>query len=120
MDGYIKRFGESPTYTAGTYSAIKIIAESIEAVGSVNADAIITHMEKTNFKMTSGILDFEEDHDIKWGPGYQTSICIQWQDGKMKAFWPNKWVAAPGVAPITYSGMVPFKIPPWMIEKYKK
>ena len=120
VDGYIKRFKETPTYTADTYFSIKTLAQSIEAVGSLNADAIVAHREKTEFKVPTGKVAYDPDHDLKWGPGYLTSIGIQWQDGKMKAFWPNNWVPAPGVAPVTYKGMVPLKLPPWMIEKYKK
>ena len=117
---YMKRFNEVPTYTADTYTAIKTLVQSIEAVGSLNADAIVAHREKTEFKVPTGKVAYDPDHDLKWGPGYLTSIGIQWQDGKMKAFWPNNWVPAPGVAPVTYKGMVPLKLPPWMIEKYKK
>jgi branched-chain amino acid transport system substrate-binding protein len=59
-------------------------------------------------------------HDLKWGPGYLTSLGVQWQDGKLKAVWPLKWKAAEGVPEITYKGVVSYKIPPWVIEKYKK
>jgi branched-chain amino acid transport system substrate-binding protein len=59
-------------------------------------------------------------HDITWGPGYATGIAIQWQDGKMVGVWPYKWKVTPDAAELTYKGIVPYKIPPWVIEKYKK
>ena len=52
--------------------------------------------------------------DPVWGPGYLTSLGVQWQDGELKAVWPNGWEG------IAYPGMVSYKIPPYMAEKYKK
>ena len=119
VHGYIDKFGESPAYPADTYAAIKTMAQCIEAVGSLDADALVKYREKTEFKVPSGIWAYDDSHDLKWGPGIQTAIGIQWQDGEMKAYWPNKWTPAEGVT-VTYKGMVPLKLPPWMIEKYKK
>jgi hypothetical protein len=49
-----------------------------------------------------------------------TSVGVQWQDGELKGVWPNKWKATPEAPELTYKGIVPYKIPPWMEEKYKK
>jgi hypothetical protein len=38
----------------------------------------------------------------------------------MKGVWPNKWKAAPEAPEITYKGIVAYKIPPWVVEAYKK
>ncbi len=59
-------------------------------------------------------------HDLTWGPGYATGLVIQWQDGVQRGVWPNKWKRTPDAPEVTYKGMVPIKIPPWMMEKYKK
>jgi len=59
-------------------------------------------------------------HDVRWGPGYVTTIGVQWQDGALKGVWPNQWKATPEAPEITYKGIVPYKIPPWVIETYKK
>jgi len=121
VDTYIKRFGETPTYTADTYSAILDgLVPSIEAVGSLDADKIVAHLENREYMSPSGKVKYEKDaqgrptHDLTWGPGYLTSLGVQWQDGKLVGVWPNKWVAAPGAPEITYKGMVPLKLPPWM------
>ena len=127
VDGYIEKYKETPTYTADTYSAIMYgLAPSIEEAGTLDADKIVAILENRVYKTASGTVKYEKDsqgrptHDLSWGPGYLTSLAVQWQDGELKAFWPNNWVAAKGAPPITYKGMVPYKIPPWMIEKYKK
>jgi branched-chain amino acid transport system substrate-binding protein len=121
VENYYKRFGEVPTYTADTHTAIKEgLSQSIEAVGSLDADKIIAHLENREYMVPSGKVKYLKDaqgrptHDLAWGPGYLTSLGGQWQDGKFVGVWPNKWVAAPGAPEITYKGIVSYKIPPWM------
>lgn len=127
VDTYVKRFGETPTYTADTYAAIIYgLAPTIEQAGTLDADKIVSILEERVYKTPSGTIKYMKDaqgrhlHELTWGPGYLTALGVQWQDGELKAFWPNRWKAAPEAPEITYKGMVPYKIPPWMVEKYKK
>jgi len=127
MDAYVKRFGETPTYTAATYGAIRYgLVPSIEKVGTLDPDKIVAFLENYEHKNQDAIIKYTKDaegkplHDITWGPGYATGIAIQWQDGKQVGVWPNKWKMTPDAPELTYKGMVPYKIPPWVIEKYKK
>ena len=127
LDAYIKKFGEEPTYTADTYSAIKhSIVPAIEMTGTLDADRLVKVLEVREYLVPSGKVAYIKDeqgrhlHDLKWGPGYLTSLGVQWQDGKQVGVWPNKWVAAKGAPEVTYKGIVPYKIAPWVIEAYKK
>jgi branched-chain amino acid transport system substrate-binding protein len=127
VDKYVKRFGETPTYTADTYAAIIYnIVPVIEMTGTLDADRLVKVMETREFKAPASTVAFLKDdqgrplHDLKWGPGYATSLGTQWQDGKQFGVWPNKWVAAKGAPEVTYKGIVPYKIAPWIIEAYKK
>jgi len=127
LDSYEKKFGEQPTYTADTYSAIKYsIVPAIEMTGTLDADRLVKVMEVREQLVPSGKVAYIKDeqgrhlHDLKWGPGYLTSLGVQWQDGKQVGVWPNKWVAAKGAPEVTYKGIVPYKIAPWIIEAYKK
>jgi len=127
VDGYIKKFGETPTYTADTYSAIKYsIVPAIEMTGTLDADRLVKVMEVREYLVPGGRVAMLKDeqgrplHDLKWGPGYLTSLGVQWQDGKQVGVWPNKWKAAKGAPEITYKGIAPYKIAPWVIEAYKK
>jgi len=127
VDAYIKRFGEVPTYTAGTYEAIAYnLAPAIKQAGTLDADKLVPIMETRMYLSPSGTVAYLKDaegrhlHDLKWGPGYLTSLGVQWQDGKLKGVWPNKWKASKDAPEITYKGIVPYKIPPWVIKKYKK
>ena len=127
VDGYIKRFGEVPTYNADTYAAITYgLAPTIEQAGSLNADKIVSILEERVYKTPSGVVKYMKDaqgkhlHDLTWGPGFLTGISTQWQGGKLMGVWPYKWKATPEAPEVTYKGIVPIKLPPWMIEKYKK
>ncbi|MFA5536471.1 MAG: ABC transporter substrate-binding protein [Bacillota bacterium] len=111
---FIKRNGEYPTYNAGgTYDSLYILKEAIERAGTLDQDAIVVEMEKTDMDSTIGRFVFDEKHDVTWGPGYVTAVGTQWQDGKLVCTWPNGWQG------ITYPGTVEYKLPPWVVEAYK-
>ena len=116
IEKYISRFGELPTYTAVTYDAVKsTLGEAIEEAGTMDTEKLIPIIEKAErIGVAAPKSKFDKNHDLVFAPGYATGITFQWQDGKMKGWWPNGWEG------VTYKGMVPYKIPPWMIEKYKK
>jgi branched-chain amino acid transport system substrate-binding protein len=121
MDNYVKRFNETPTYTADTYSAIVHgLVPSIEAVGSLDADKVVAHLENREYLTPGGKVKYYKDakgnqtHDLTWGPGYLTSLGGQWQDGKLVGVWPYKWKADANAPEVTYKGIVPYKLPPWM------
>ncbi len=127
VDTYLKRFGETPTYNADTYAAIKYtIVPAIEKTGTLDADKLVAFMENDEHMVPSGKVGYLKDaqgrplHELKWGPGYLTSLGVQWQDGQLKGVWPNQWKATPEAPEVTYKGIVPYRIPPWVIEKYKK
>lgn len=116
IEKYIKRFGELPTYTAITYDAIRSnLGMAIEETGTLDAGKLIPVIAKSE-RVSVGApkSKFDKNHDLVFGPGFSTGITTQWQDGKMVAWWPNGWEG------VTYKGMVPYKVPPWMVKKYKR
>ena len=115
IEAYVRRYGETPTYTADTYAAIKLLLKpAVERAGSLNPDKIVAELEKTDQTVPSGRVKFDADHDLTWGAGYLTGLGVQWQDGRLVAVWPRGWEG------ITYQGTVPYKIAPWLAEKYKR
>jgi branched-chain amino acid transport system substrate-binding protein len=137
VEKYFSRYGEVPVYNADTYHLIlSHIKLSIEETGSLDPEKLIPAIEAGIRHVPSGVVAFERDemgrptHDLKWGPGFATSLGIQWQDGKMAAVWPHfKWMepywefsVEPPNEPneMTYKGLKPFVIPPWMVAAYKK
>jgi branched-chain amino acid transport system substrate-binding protein len=120
VDEYVKRFGETPAYNAQTFDAINVLVDCIQKVGGLDSDKIVAEIEKFDGNITAGRLKFDQNHDPIWGPDYVLGVGVQWQNGKMVPVWPNKWKATPEAPEITYKGVVPYQLPPWFIEKYKK
>jgi branched-chain amino acid transport system substrate-binding protein len=127
VDTYVKRFNETPEYTADTYTAIVYtLTPTVEQAGTLDPDKLVSILENRMYKVPAGTIAYLKDaegrhlHELKWGPGGITSVGVQWQDGELKGFWPNKWKATPEAPEVTYKGITPYKLPPWMIEKYKK
>ena len=100
--------------------AVYVLSDAISRAGSLDSDKVVAELEKYDAKVSSGHFKFVENHEPAWGPGLLTSLGVQWQDGKLVGVWPNKWKATPEAPEITYKGIVPYKLPPWFIEKYKK
>lgn len=134
---YIEKYGDVPTFTADTYAIIKyVIKQSVEDVSSIDPEKVIPYLESGITKIPAGVGANEKDemgrhrHDLKWGPGYTTGIAAQWQNGKFVAVWPHfKWRSPYwdfAVEPseesneMSYKGLQPFIIPPWLVEAYSK
>jgi len=123
FDAFVEKFGETPPYNAGTYDAIYVLKEAIERAGTLDADAVVIELEKTDRIGAGGRIvftgrDAENPHDLTYGPGYVTGLATQWQDGEMKAIWPMLGVG--DWEGITYEGIVMWKIPDRVIKKYAK
>lgn len=115
--------GQPPVYTAGTYDAVYMLVEAVERAGSLDSDAVVVELEKTDRRGAVGRFVFDNLHDVTWGPGYVTGIGVQWQDGEMVCTWPNEWKPDPVKAPnlvVTYPGSKPYVIPPRVIERFKQ
>jgi branched-chain amino acid transport system substrate-binding protein len=113
-DKFTAKVGEFPTYNAGTYDAILILAAAIERAGTLDSDKVVAELEKNDTLGAPGRQVFTKEHDITWGPGYVTATGTQWQDQKLMCVWPVDWQG------LTYKGAVKYKIPPWVVEKWKK
>ena len=121
-DKFTAKYGQVPNYNADTYSAVYILIEAIERAGSLDKDAVIGELEKTDRIGAAGRLVFDAMHDVIWGPGYVTAVGIQWQEGEIKAAWPFEWKPDPTNAPdlvVGYEGVVPYQIPPHVLEQWR-
>jgi branched-chain amino acid transport system substrate-binding protein len=111
---FIEEAGGLPTYCAATYDAVYILKDAIEAAESMDANDIVIELEKTDYIGTSGRIVFTDSHDLTWGPGFVTSIGVQWQDGQLKGVWPpydGSWQQ------VAYEGTVDYKLPPWVLDR---
>lgn len=95
-----ERFKMTPTYTAATYDAIMLIKEAVERANSTSADDMVPVLEKISYVGNGAVLEFDKRHDPVWGVGKALGIGVQWQDGRLVAFWPPQ-----------IKGMQPFRLP---------
>jgi branched-chain amino acid transport system substrate-binding protein len=119
FDAFVEKVGQTPTYNAGTYDAIHLLTEAIERAGTLDSDAVVVELKKTDYVGTAGRITFtqedaENPHDVVYGPGFVTGVATQWQDGEMKCIWPWDW------NDITYEGTVQWQIPDRVIKEYAK
>ena len=70
-DEFVKR--------VGTYDAVHVYAEAVRRANSLDTDAVIKALEKTDMVGIAGKIQFDEVHDVKTGPGLQNLIFVQWQ-----------------------------------------
>jgi len=122
IEKFVERYGQLPNYNADTYSAVYILKEAVERAGTIDTDAVIVD-EQTDYTGGAGRIVFDDAHDIIWGPGYVTAVGIQWQEGELLATWPYEWYPDRENNPdlvIGYEGVVPYQIPPHVLEQWRE
>jgi len=92
---YEERYGrkiEAGHGPAPAYESVYILAEAIEAAGSLDPDDIVSALEKTDRSGVMGRIRFNRAHQTFFGddPGTDALACIfQWQkDGRRKIVYP--------------------------------
>ncbi|UCG65275.1 MAG: ABC transporter substrate-binding protein [Deltaproteobacteria bacterium] len=97
-DAFVKRWGEYPPGPVGhgpapSYEAVYVLAEAIERAGSLDPDAIVAEVEKTDRMGVMGRIRFDEGHQVPYGfdPKEAAMACvIQWtKDGQMVVIYPE-------------------------------
>jgi branched-chain amino acid transport system substrate-binding protein len=106
-NAFEKRWGVPPRSTGcvSAYEALYVLKDAIERAGTLDKDALIAALEKTNLPAVRGTIRFDENHQIIYGYDPKTSVLgcwAQWQDGKRVCIFPD--VAATGK----------IKMPPWL------
>jgi branched-chain amino acid transport system substrate-binding protein len=122
-----QRYGYSPSYCGVCYDAYNLMVAAIQRAGTLNTDAVVSEMEKTDYVGVSGRVAFTQKgeqwvHDIKFGPDYSTTTIVQWIKGKPVVIWPDGkpflgekkgWVG------LKYGGSSEYQLPPWMVTYWK-
>ena len=108
VDAYKKKYGLEPEGygTSSSYMAVYVLKEAIERAGSLNSDAVVAALEKTDLMGVYGRIRFNpKNHQVipstdpKEGA---VGTIFQWQAGKRVVVFP----ATIAVGEI--------KLPPWM------
>lgn len=96
VDSYVKKFKVQPVseWTPCSYMAPYILKDAIERAGSIDADAVIAALEKTDLMGVYGRIRFDpKSHQIIDSMDPQEGAVgnwVQWIDGKMVIVFPPK------------------------------
>jgi len=83
---YLKKWGEPIEAGHGispSYESVYLLAEAIERAGSIDADAIVAELQKTDRVGVMGRIKFDEGHQVVYDMDPETSAVaavIQWND----------------------------------------
>ena len=69
-----------------------MLKEAIERAGSVDGDAVVAELEKTDRNGAMGRIRFNDGHQVVYGedPAETALGCMfQWQDGKRVVVYPE-------------------------------
>lgn len=108
-EAYQKRWKkdiQDPHGAAGSYEAVYVLAEAIERAGTIEADALVSAIEKTDRVGTIGRIKFDEGHQTIFGddPTQNAMGCVmQWRDGGKRVVVHPKSIADDAV-----------RLPSWM------
>jgi branched-chain amino acid transport system substrate-binding protein len=97
-EAYGKMYGESQRdKLAGhgpgpSYDAVYVLAKAIEKAGSLDPDALVAQIEKTDMDGAVGHLVFNKTHSVPYGDDLKTggvSLAFQWRNGKRVLVFPE-------------------------------
>ncbi len=102
-DAYAKKWGASIEAGHGispSYESIYLLAEAIERAGSLDADAIVAELKKTDREGVMGRIKFDEGHQVIYDMDPKTSAVaavIQWNDDGTRTIVFPKSIADGGI-----------------------
>jgi len=108
VEAYQKRWGMEPEGygTSSSYMAVYVMKDAIERAGSLNSDAVVSALEKTDLMGVYGRVKFNpKTHQVipSVDPNEgAVGTIFQWQAGKRIVVFPPK------------IAMGEIKLPPWM------
>jgi branched-chain amino acid transport system substrate-binding protein len=97
-EDYKKKYGKDPTdyKTRSIYNVILIAADAINRAKSVESEALVAALEKTDLEVTTGVVKFGLNQGSyeyhQWMP---PMLVVQWQNEKQVVVYPKE--AATGV-----------------------
>lgn len=134
LTAYTKRFGEAPIYTGlDAYDSLYILKDAMERANSLDPDALVPALEKTNYLGAAYRIAFrpvgtETPHDLILGPKNAFTVGMQWRDGKQYVVWPDgrelnqAFINAglpKGWDKLKFKGTSEYVLPPWVVEYWK-
>lgn len=93
LNRYLEKYKIIPEYTSPyVYDALYLFKYAVEKAKSVDADAIVSAMENSDYGGVMGRWVFDKaSHHSKFGPGFRQFMMMQWQPGeKACIIWPEE------------------------------
>ncbi|MGD0857413.1 MAG: ABC transporter substrate-binding protein [Dehalococcoidia bacterium] len=133
----MKASADIPQYDAvGSYDGLYIVADAAGRAGTIETDALISALEKTDYTGVVGRYrltanDSARPHDVVCGPGGVNILYAQWTDSNpdnWSVFWPNGKELNPAITSIgkltgwdkvTVQGGKGYMLPDWMVDYWK-
>ncbi len=108
-NAFLKRWRVPPRSTGcvSAYEGVYVLKDAIERAGSVEPDALVAALEKSNLPLVRGTVKFDQNHQIVYGYDPQASVLgnwVQWQDKKRITVFPQ----------VGKGDLGRIKLPPWM------
>jgi branched-chain amino acid transport system substrate-binding protein len=97
-EGYAKLYGaEARDKLSGhgpgpSYDSVYVLARAIERAGSLDADAVVAQLEKTDMEGAVGRVVFNKTHSVPYGDDPKAggaSLAFQWRQGKRVVVFPE-------------------------------
>lgn len=101
-DSFTRRAGRNaPAYTGpGAYDAVYVYADAVQRAQTTAPEGVIKALEKTDYVGVSGRIQFDENHDVRAGPGLLALAFTQWNErGERAVVWPRELRSARPIAP---------------------
>jgi len=108
IESHNKKYGVEPVseWTSTSYQVVYILKDAIERAGTIDSDAVIAALEKTDMMGTYGRIRFDpKSHQIVYSTDPAqgaVGMWAQWLEGKRVAVFPPKIATQP------------LELPPWM------
>lgn len=97
-ENYAKKYGETAfknvtgSGLGASYDAVYVLAEAIERANSLDADAIVSALEKTDYNGVVGRIKFDKNHQAVYGDDPAENaigMLFQWREGKRLVVFPE-------------------------------
>ncbi len=108
VEAYAKAYGDEARLKLSghgpgpSYDAVYVLAGAIQRAGSLDADAIVAQLEKTDVDGVIGRITFNKNHQVVYGDDPKqgaASLAFQWRAGKRVVVYPE--AAAEGQVVLT-------------------
>lgn len=83
------------SFPSNSYTAIRVLAQSITTANSLNVSSIITAMQKISYQGPAGLVTFDSNHNWIVPSLWYT----QFQNGKLQVIWPPQFATSTYQAP---------------------